>query len=91
VIPAVMLDALARTTWLTVCTDRPGVCVPRRFVEVRPYTSDSDVALAAKYPEGIELYSEGPEGPCTAVTTSGVVLARIEGVEAFVLDDLVPA
>lgn len=87
VVPAVMLDALARTSWLTESSGRAGVAVPRRLGNVRLYTSDNDVALAASHPEGIELHSEGPNGPCTAVTRDGVVLARVEDVAASVLDD----
>ncbi|MFG2212870.1 SDR family NAD(P)-dependent oxidoreductase [Streptomyces sp. NPDC048638] len=83
-IPVLLLDALFRLTGLpTETTGTAALMVPHTIKSLDLYggAQASDAELAARYPEGVRLYTESGLAQCTAVAPDGQVLARLAGAD----------
>ncbi|MEU3462953.1 SDR family NAD(P)-dependent oxidoreductase [Streptomyces sp. NPDC006733] len=79
-LPVLLLDSLGRTTCFPLDdTGRTSVHAPTGIDRIDVFLSTSDADLAARYPEGIDLYGEPTISRYTAVAPDGSVIARISG------------
>jgi len=79
-IPALLLDALIRTSALRSDDGHPTIGVPRTLAETRMHVAATDHDVARDHPRGIALLAE-PGGRCAAVTLDGILLAETNGLE----------
>ncbi|ARF53152.1 SDR family oxidoreductase [Streptomyces gilvosporeus] len=80
-LPALLLDALVRTTFFAPAdAERVAIRVVRGIERIDLYAWESDADLAARYPGGVELHCETASLTCTAAA-GGRVLARLTGVD----------
>ncbi|MEU6642086.1 hypothetical protein ABZ863_06005 [Saccharomonospora sp. NPDC046836] len=78
VIPALLLDALIRTTALPTAVQH-GPAVPHRLGHVGIHLSTNDLDLAAQHPEGIRLVADTTRGHAVALGPDDSILAEMTG------------
>jgi hypothetical protein len=87
-LPSVALDCLLRTVVLDGSSpDAIGVMVPTSLERIELCSAANDLALAARWPTGIQLrHRLTPDGrhECTAISPEGELLLRATGISGSI-------
>jgi hypothetical protein len=82
-IPAVLLDGMARAAALQA--DPRQEQVPQAMATIELHRPESDGALARRHRDGLTLAYTAADGETVAITSGGIIVARMAGVDLFPL------